>query len=117
MNLDVKFAKNAQTFKAGIAENNLTFEIGITENVQTFKAGFMENNRDFGASLGEIQVVTEYVGGEPYEGEYTVTPQVEAQILPTKEKILLGDIAVKAIPFYEVSNTSGGDTVFIGNEV
>lgn len=52
-----------------------------------------------------------------YEGTYDVTPKVEEQTLPTAEKFLEKDVTIKKIPYFEVSNTSGGDTVYIGNEV
>lgn len=52
-----------------------------------------------------------------YEGAYDVTPKVEEQVLPTAKKFLSKDVTIKEIPYFEVSNTSGGDTVYIGNEV
>ena len=53
-----------------------------------------------------------------YEGEITVTPQVDnAQVLNTANKFVGKDIKVKAIPEYEVSNDSGGNTFIIGKEV
>lgn len=59
-----------------------------------------------------------YVGDrEAYDGEYEVTPKVVSQSLPTEEKYLKKDITVNAIPFFEVSNASGGNTIYIGNEV
>lgn len=54
-----------------------------------------------------------YVGGEPYEGEYTVIPAVTEQTLETREKLLADNITVKEIPYYEVSNPTG-TTVIIG---
>jgi hypothetical protein len=54
------------------------------------------------------------VGGECYEGDYVVTPKVDAQSLPTKEKVMLEDMTVKAIPYAEVTNVSNGKTVTIG---
>jgi hypothetical protein len=54
---------------------------------------------------------------EPFEGEYTVTPKVTEQIIATKNRLMLNDVTVKSIPFFNVSNTSGGNTVYIGNEV
>ena len=59
----------------------------------------------------------EFLGGEEYQGAYEVTPKVEAQTMPTKHKVLKDDITVKSIPYFNVSNTSGGSTVYIGNEV
>lgn len=54
---------------------------------------------------------------QPYEGEYEVTPSVQAQTLSTAGKLLQDDITITEIPFAEVSNTSGGTTVTIGKEV
>lgn len=52
-----------------------------------------------------------------YEGDYIVTPKVAQQTLPTAQKLMEADVLVKAIPFFNTSNTSGGSTVYIGNEV
>ena len=52
-----------------------------------------------------------------YKGEYEVTPKVTEQTLPTAQKVLEKDVCVKKIPYFEVSNNSGGNTVFIGSEV
>ena len=52
-----------------------------------------------------------------YDGSYSVTPLTEAQTLKTAEKYMEDDVKVKAIPVYEVSNTAGGTTVYIGTEV
>lgn len=47
-----------------------------------------------------------------------VIPLAERQtVLETAEKLLLEDIVVKEIPYYETSNSAGGDTVYIGSEV
>ena len=53
-------------------------------------------------------------GGDPYEGEYVVTPKVNEQTLPTKQKVMLDDMTVLAIPYAEVTNVSNGKTVTIG---
>lgn len=52
-----------------------------------------------------------------YDGEYTVTPDVEAQTLETALTYMEEDLTVKAIPFFNVSNNSGGSTVYIGKEI
>ena len=49
-----------------------------------------------------------------YEGECRVTPKFTEQTLPTAQKILKEDVRVEKIPYYEVSNISGGTTVTIG---
>lgn len=54
---------------------------------------------------------------DPYEGAYVVIPKVTQQMLETERKLMLEDVLVKEIPFYDVSNAAGGSTIFIGNEV
>ena len=53
---------------------------------------------------------------EKYEGDYTVTPKTDYQILKTKDKYMADNVTVKEIPYYEVSNGSGS-TVYIGKEI
>ena len=52
-----------------------------------------------------------------YEGEYEVIPKITEQTLPTAQRLLEEDVHIKEIPYFEVSNNSGGNTVYIGNEV
>ena len=52
----------------------------------------------------------------PYDGPYEVTPKVEAQTLPTKQKFLSEDIHVLSVPFYEADNKNG-TTIYIASEV
>lgn len=54
---------------------------------------------------------------DPYVGEYTVTPAVHAQTLHTAQKYMTSDLTVKEIPYFETSNASHGETVYIGSEV
>ena len=52
-----------------------------------------------------------------YAGETTIRPKVENEtVLPTRDKIVKDDITVLKIPQFEVSNTSGGYTLIIGEE-
>lgn len=53
----------------------------------------------------------------PYAGPYDVTPKIEAQTLETARKYMTDDVNIKAIPFFETSNTAGGQTFYIGTEV
>ena len=57
------------------------------------------------------------VGARPYEGPYHVTPKVDAQTLPTAEKLMREDVTINKIPYFVVGNTAGGDTVYIAKEV
>ena len=45
-----------------------------------------------------LPIIRELVGGEPYEGSYSVTPTTETQELPTSGKLLARDITVDPIP-------------------
>lgn len=57
-------------------------------------------------------------GGLPYNGAYTVTPKLEQRVvLPTKNRTPKDDITVLQIPQYEVSNTAGGITLILGEEM
>ena len=51
-----------------------------------------------------------------YIGPKIVTPEANnLQILQTKKKLLLDNVAVLPIPYYETSNPKGGTTVYIGD--
>ena len=55
--------------------------------------------------------------GQPYAGDYTVTPQTGAAVtLPTAGCLLKQDVVVSAIPQFAVSNLAGGQTLIIGEE-
>ena len=98
----------------------MTFDLVFNEIDSEFFCEFSEvtsNNKhqeNFIVEFGELQAVTEHIGGEKYEGAYKVTPKVTSQSLPTKNKAMTQDIVVEAIPFYVVSNFSGGKTANIG---
>lgn len=64
-------------------------------------------------------VVASYDRGtyEKYEGSYKVTPMVTSQTLATENRLMKENVTIKEIPFYEVSNSFGGDTIVIGSEL
>lgn len=57
------------------------------------------------------------LAGNTYNESYTIVPEVEEQRMRTKDKFMKDDVVITAIPFFEVSNNSGGNTVYIGSEV
>lgn len=67
----------------------------------------------FTAGMAE-QVVIEIIEGERYDGEYTVTPMFEDQLLNTKLKVMEDDLLVEEIKVSSVTNLSGGNTITIG---
>lgn len=85
---------------------------------KTFKAIFKETNRSFSVRFGEIQTVTEHVDVNIlYQGDYVAIPKVTEQTLPTAKRFMEQDVTILQIPYFETSNNSGGNTVYIGNEV
>ncbi len=52
---------------------------------------------------------------DKFDGDYTVTPAVDAQTLETKQKLMTDNVTIKEIPIYDTSNLSGGTTVYIGS--
>lgn len=55
------------------------------------------------------------VGIEDYIGEYTIRPKVEEQIMNTRDKRMIKDLKIEAIPYYEVSNQNGKTIIIGGN--
>lgn len=51
-----------------------------------------------------------------YDGIYEVTPKVKMQKLETKNRFMSDDVTIHSVPVYEVSNASGGNTVYIAKE-
>ncbi len=95
----------------------MKLKVTFRELSQKLPICFGELNQKLPICFEEVQTVTKYIGGEKYEGDYGITPKVEAQTMPTKNKVMIDDVTVKAIPFFNVSNNSGGSTVYIGTEV
>lgn len=67
----------------------------------------------YDAELGSAIVINQ-IGGDPYEGPYTVTPKVTEQTLETLAHTMTDNVTVLEIPYIAVSNPSGGTTVTIG---
>lgn len=64
--------------------------------------------------LGSVSISSVFTASnEVYNGPYSVTPSVDAQTLNTKEKTMVDDVTIQKIPYYEVSNNSGGLTATI----
>lgn len=94
----------------------MKMNVTLNTSDQTFSIGFATTH-NFSAGFENIQVVTDTGGIPAYRGEYVVTPRVNGTVLETAKKYMTDDVTVKAIPFYDVSNDSGGTTVYIANEL
>ena len=107
-----------------VSNGNVQQEIDVA-NVPNQKIVVRESNgsQDIGVENAPVQgvnveqdivIVTVYKDAPLYEGEYEVTPRVNEQTLPTTKKFLEKDVKIEKIPYFEVSNSSGGTTVTIG---
>lgn len=56
---------------------------------------------------GDSNIVYVHRDADIYAGEYSVTPAVISQVLPTKDKLLVNNVTITKIPTYEVSNEYG----------
>ena len=92
-----------------IAEDNIYTLKGDLSPVQTISISLKPIQR-----LSGIFEIPKESDIPAYEGEYTVTPTQEAVTLNTKNLKMLDDVIVLKIPYYEVTNLSGGYTVYIG---
>lgn len=67
-----------------------------------------------GLLVGSLSISVDY---KDYTGSYDITPKVDEQVMRTKDSHMTDDVTIKAIPYYNVGNTSGGSTVYIGNKL
>ena len=67
----------------------------------------------------QLDAVTRTSAGDVpvYDGPYEAIPKVTAQTLKTAQKLMREDVSVRAIPYFDVSNPAGGNTIYIANEV
>lgn len=56
------------------------------------------------------------VGYNCYSGACEVIPKTKAQVLETCDKLMTKNVTVQAIPYYEVENPQGGNTIIIGGD-
>ena len=93
------------TIKVSNAQKQ-SIEIGV-KNTPTQKVNIEQ----------DVILVPVYKDVPLYEGEYIVTPKIEEQIIPTKDKVLAEDMTIKSIPIYRVTNQTGGTTIYIAKEI
>lgn len=86
------------------------------EAVQKINLSVTNTNQNVGIRQDVITIPV-YKDVPEYQGAYDITPKVVEQRMETKDKLMTDDVTIKSIPFFNVSNTSGGSTVYIGNEV
>ena len=80
----------------------IPFEIVFQSTSRLFPLSF-----DIGIEISDVKA---------YDGSYKVTPKVTEQVLETKNSYMKDDVTVIGIPYFDVSNASGGSTVYIADE-
>ncbi len=95
----------------------MRFDVTFRELDKKLNVDFRTRNEQIKVDFEHLQVVSDNVGVDYYKGDYTVTPKVEKQEIATRKKFLTENVKIKEIPFFEVGNSEGGDTVYIGSEV
>lgn len=95
----------------------MRFDVTFRELDKKLNVDFRTRNEQIKVDFKHLQVVSDNVGVDYYKGDYTVTPKVEKQEIATRKKFLTENVKIKEIPFFEVGNSKGGDTVYIGSEV
>ena len=95
----------------------MVFAVRFNQSNVRLDAKLQTNSKCLNAEFAGFQKVSEIKDAEPYTGAYEVTPKVEAQTMHTAQKLMAQDVTIKAIPIYDVTNNTGGSTVYIAREV
>lgn len=95
----------------------MLIRIQFHESKVGINAKFNSSTVSLDADFADLQKVTVREDVIPYTGDYSITPKVDAQTIPTAQKFMASDMEIKAIPYFETSNNYDGETVYIGSEV
>lgn len=106
MILTLDFLENCSFVETTFAENNASLDFELEENNSFVEIGFIE-----------VQKVTLAGDQTPYTGDYEITPEIEGQTLSTTNRLMMQDMTINPIPYYDVGNLAGGSTVYIGKEL
>ena len=84
-----------------------------------FNVQFAESQSAFKVDFGSTYVLPLNESDIPmYDGEYSVIPSTKGdKTLNTAQKVMKADLVVIKVPYAEVSNTAGGKTATIGDEL
>lgn len=95
----------------------MLIRVKFQESKVGIDAKFSSSTVSIDTDFADLQKVTVREDVVPFMGEYTITPKVDAQTIPTAQKFMTDDMKIKAIPYFETSNNFDGETVYIGSEV
>lgn len=124
LELDQQAANEAEPFSivANLSDREATINQKLSNADAVIKTQMADSNAGIGRSL--VNSNAQIRGGlmikgtrDVYYGDYVVVPKTKEQVLYTTDKVLTDDILVKEIPIWETSNTSGGKTVYIADNV
>lgn len=89
----------------------MRLDVQFYPGTEALKVEFAKG-QTFGVDFGQLtEVGQEY---EHYDGDYDVVPGREGTVLETQDKVMDDNVVVHPIPFFRVSNLSGGTTCYIG---
>lgn len=97
--------------------NPKKINVKFAETNKPIKVNFTETNKAIKINFGVVHHIGNADNKNRYNGSYEVTPKVTSQTLPTRDKFMIDDMTVEAIPYFETSNNSGGTTVYIAKEI
>lgn len=95
----------------------MLIKVQFHESTVSVNAKFNSSAVRLDTDFADLQKVTVREDVTPYMGEYSITPKVNAQTMPTAQRFMTADVQIKAIPYFETSNNYDGQTVYIGSEV
>lgn len=112
--LPVDLKTNEHSIDFDIAVNEEYIEVDFSSSNDNLTAAFEESEQNIDADFGEIKIIEVDKDTEIYNGSYTVTPKAYEQKLETENRKMTDNVTVKEIPYFEVSNNAGGNTLNIG---
>lgn len=67
--------------------------------------------------ISGLLTIPSAVGVDVYDGDYLVVPKAyNDQVLETAQKLLLDNVTVTRVPYYETSNLFDGKTAYIAED-
>lgn len=94
----------------------VSFNAQFSCDEMTFSTNYSCEENSFTTNFGMIQEVEREA--EIYTGETLVIPDAQnGKVLETANKKVMSDITITKVPYYETSNVSGGETVYIASGV
>lgn len=112
--LPVDLKTNEHSIDFDIAVNEEYIEVNFSSSNDNLTAEFEASGQNINAGFGEIQFIEVEKDVEIYKGSCTVTPKAYEQQLKTANCKMTDNVTVKEIPYFEVSNSAGGNTLNIG---